>query len=36
MFTNYLNAAEEQIKLRPRRHDAFSVYLDAMEEQVEN
>jgi hypothetical protein len=32
-FTDYLKAAEEQNEPRPRRRDALSVYLDALEEQ---
>lgn len=35
-FTDYLKAAEEQNEPRPRRRDALSVYLDALEEQVQN
>jgi hypothetical protein len=33
VFASYLNSAEEQNDARPRRHDALSVYLDALEEQ---
>jgi uncharacterized protein YdhG (YjbR/CyaY superfamily) len=35
-FANYFNAAAQQTKLQPQRHDAISIYLDALEEQVEN
>lgn len=33
LFANYLSAAREQIDARPRRRDALSLYLDALEEQ---
>jgi hypothetical protein len=36
LFTTYLSTVEQQNELQPRRHDALSVYLDALEEQVEN
>jgi hypothetical protein len=36
VFANYLNAVEEQNEARPHRHDALSVYLDALEEQFKN
>jgi hypothetical protein len=36
VFANYLSAAEQQNELRPRRHDALSVYLDALEEELDN
>lgn len=32
-FAGYLNAVEAQSEAAPRRHDAISVYLDALEEQ---
>lgn len=35
-FANYLNAAERQSETAPRRHDALSVYLDALEEQFKD
>ena len=35
-FVDYLNAAQEQNEARPRRRDALSVYLDALEEQFQN
>jgi hypothetical protein len=35
-FADYLNAAEQQNEMRPRRHDALSIYLDALEERLEN
>jgi hypothetical protein len=35
-FADYLSAAERQNEVRPRRHDALSTYLDALEEQLEN
>jgi hypothetical protein len=36
VFTNYLSAAEQQGEMQLRRHDALSVYLDALEAEVEN
>lgn len=36
VFTDYLTAAEQHNAARPRRHDALSIYLDALEEQLEN
>ena len=36
LFTNYLSIAERQNELQPRRHDALSVYLDVLEEQLGN
>jgi hypothetical protein len=36
LFTNYLSKAERQNELRPPRHDALSIYLDALEEQLGN
>jgi len=36
VFADYLSAAEQQDEVRPRRHDALSIYLDALEEQLEN
>jgi hypothetical protein len=36
VFADYLNAAEQQDEVRPRRHDALSIYLDALEERLEN
>ena len=33
---DYLNAAQEQNEARPRRRDALSVYLDALEAQFQN
>lgn len=36
VFADYLSAADQQDELRPRRHDALSIYLDALEEQLEN
>jgi hypothetical protein len=33
VFASYLSSAEEQNDARPHRHDAVSVYLDALEEQ---
>ncbi len=36
LFTNYLRIAAEPNRLRPPRHDALSVYLDALEEQLGN
>ena len=35
-FVDYLKAAQEQNEARPRRRDALSVYLDALEEQFQN
>jgi Tfp pilus assembly protein FimT len=35
-FADYLSAAEQQNEMRPRRHDALSIYLDALEERLEN
>jgi hypothetical protein len=35
-FENYLNAVEQQSDVAPRRHDAISVYLDALAEQFQN
>jgi hypothetical protein len=35
-FENYLNAVEQQSDAAPRRHDAISVYLDALAEQFQN
>ena len=35
-FADYLKAAQGQNEARPRRRDALSVYLDAMEEQFQN
>jgi hypothetical protein len=35
-FAEYLKAAQEQNEARPRRRDALSVYLDALEEQFQN
>jgi hypothetical protein len=35
-FTNYLNAVEQQRDAAPHRHDAISVYLDALAEQFQN
>ena len=35
-FAEYLKAAQEQNEARPRRRDALSVYLDALEEQFRN
>jgi hypothetical protein len=34
-FANYLNAVEQQ-GAAPHRHDAISVYLDALAEQFQN
>lgn len=36
LFTNYLSMAEQQNELQPRRHDALSVYLDVLEDQLGN
>jgi hypothetical protein len=36
VFVDYLKAAQEQNEARPRRRDALSVYLDALEEQFQN
>ena len=36
VFADYLKAAQEQNEARPRRRDAVSVYLDALEEQFRN
>jgi hypothetical protein len=36
VFADYLSAAEQQDEVRPRRHDALSIYLDALEERLEN
>jgi hypothetical protein len=36
VFADYLSAAEQQNEVRPHRHDALSIYLDALEEQFEN
>ncbi len=36
VFVDYLKAAQEQNQARPRRRDALSVYLDALEEQFQN
>ena len=36
LFTNYLSVAEQQNERQPRRHDALSVYLDVLEEQLGN
>jgi hypothetical protein len=35
-FADYLKAVQGQNEARPRRRDALSVYLDAMEEQFQN
>jgi hypothetical protein len=35
-FVDYLKAAQGQNEARPRRRDALSVYLDALEEQFQN
>jgi hypothetical protein len=35
-FADYLKAAQEQNEARPRRRDALSVYLDALEGQFQN
>src|SRR5580704_2947275 len=35
-FAEYLKAAQEQNEARPRRRDALSVCLDALEEQFRN
>ena len=35
-FANYLNAVEQQSDAAPHRHDAISVYLDALAEQFQN
>ena len=35
-FVDYLKAAQEQNEARPRRRDALSVYLDALEEQFQD
>jgi septal ring factor EnvC (AmiA/AmiB activator) len=35
-FADYLKAVQGQNDARPRRRDALSVYLDAMEEQFQN
>src|ERR1700730_11421567 len=36
LFTNNLSMAEQQNELQPRRHDALSVYLDVLEDQLGN
>jgi hypothetical protein len=36
LFSNYLSMAEQQNELQPRRHDALSVYLDVLEQQLGN
>jgi len=35
-FADYLKAVQGRNEARPRRRDALSVYLDAMEEQFQN
>jgi hypothetical protein len=35
-FANYLNAVEQQSNVAPRRHDAISIYLDALAEQFQD
>ena len=35
-FADYFNAVEAQSEAAPHRHDALSVYMDALEEQFQN
>jgi hypothetical protein len=35
-FANYLNAVEQRSDVAPKRHDAISVYLDALAEQFQD